>query len=78
MITVLWLTSVIGGVDPRRFVFDNLENIILVIIMINIVAGIIIDTFGLLREEDERSKKDIHEKCFICGISKYNPASDHL
>jgi hypothetical protein len=29
-----------------RFFFDNLENYLLLIIMLNIVAGIIIDTFG--------------------------------
>jgi len=39
-----------------RFIFDNLANYILVIIMINIVAGVIIDTFGALRskENDKR------------------------
>jgi len=39
-----------------RFFFDNLSNYILVIIMINIVAGVIIDTFGALRskENDKR------------------------
>lgn len=35
-----------------RFVFDNTSNIFLVIIMVNIVAGIIIDTFGSLREKE--------------------------
>lgn len=34
-----------------RFFFDNIYFILLMIIMINIVAGIIIDTFGTLREE---------------------------
>lgn len=34
-----------------RFFFDNIYFITLMIIMINIVAGIIIDTFGSLREE---------------------------
>mmetsp|Transcript_5319 Transcript_5319/g.4511 ORF Transcript_5319/g.4511 Transcript_5319/m.4511 type:complete len:127 (-) Transcript_5319:415-795(-) len=56
--------------DWFRFLFDNLENIFLVVIMINIVAGIIIDTFRSLREKEEEKKKDIQEKCFICGHSK--------
>jgi inositol 1,4,5-triphosphate receptor type 3 len=34
-----------------RFTFDNLFNIILVMILLNMIQGIIIDTFGSLREE---------------------------
>jgi inositol 1,4,5-triphosphate receptor type 1/inositol 1,4,5-triphosphate receptor type 3 len=33
-----------------RFFFDELSNIFLVFIMLGIVGGIIIDTFGSLRE----------------------------
>ena len=40
--------------------------------MVNIVAGIIIDTFGDLRDKEQEKKKDIEEKCFICGIEKYS------
>ena len=32
-----------------RYIFDTLANYIMAIIMINIVAGVIIDTFGQLR-----------------------------
>lgn len=35
-----------------RFFFDEVSNITLGVIMLNIVAGIIIDTFGSLREEE--------------------------
>ena len=35
-----------------RFLYDNLYTWILIIIMINMVAGIIIDTFGSLKAED--------------------------
>ena len=51
--------------------FDNLANIILLIIMVSIVAGMIIDTFGSLREKEEEKNEDLQEKCFICGLSKY-------
>ena len=34
-----------------RFFFDNIYNALLLIIMLNILSGIIIDTFGSLREE---------------------------
>ena len=54
----------------RRFTFDNSSNIILLIIMVNIVAGIIIDTFGSLREAENEKNGDIEDKCFICGNLK--------
>lgn len=53
-----------------RFIFDNTANIFLVIIMVNIVAGIIIDTFGSLREEESEKIRDIEDKCYICGNLK--------
>ena len=35
-----------------RILFDALFNLIVVIILVNIVSGIIIDTFGALRNEE--------------------------
>ena len=51
--------------------FDNMYQIVVKIIMVNICAGIIIDTFGNLRELDNQKNKDIKDKCFICGLEKY-------
>ena len=51
-----------------RFFFDNIYYILLMIIMINIVAGIIIDTFGTLREELNKYNYDLQNYCFICGF----------
>lgn len=59
-----------AGFTVGRFIYDALSNIFLVIIMVNIVAGIIIDQFGNLREKDNEKNKDIEEKCFICGNLK--------
>ena len=53
-----------------RFVFDNLFNMMLLIILMNIVLGIIIDTFGSLREELDDYEKDLSNYCFICGFDK--------
>ena len=36
--------------------------------MLNIVSGIIIDTFGELRDLRSAIDKDMESKCFICGI----------
>lgn len=64
-----------GEVTPKeliipRFFYDDLFMIIIVIIMLNIVLGLIIDTFAVLRENDEVSIKDREKKCFICGKEK--------
>ena len=56
--------------DYFRFFFDNISNILLVIIMINIWSGIIIDTFGNLRDVENERNRDIEDKCFICGNLK--------
>lgn len=58
-----------------RFFYDELSNIILGVIMLNIVAGIIIDTFGSLREEESNKLQDMVEVCFICGNLKYYHAN---
>jgi hypothetical protein len=54
--------------STAHFLGDQLNNLIIVVILINIVAGIIIDTFGSLREEENSKFSDINEKCFICGL----------
>ena len=54
---------------PRVF-FDNMYNIILAIVMTNIFQGIIIDTFAMLREQQEKDKNDMQNNCFICGMNK--------
>jgi hypothetical protein len=59
-----------GDIRPVRFFYDNIYNIIVIIMLLNIVQGIIIDTFVVLRlrsEEDERDKKNV---CFICNIDR--------
>ncbi|CAD8106824.1 unnamed protein product [Paramecium sonneborni] len=35
--------------------------------MVSIASGIIIDTFGQLREDENKMNSDIKDKCFICG-----------
>ena len=55
---------------PTRYFFDNFFTILIVIIMVTIVAGIIIDAFGVLRDQENEKKKDIETICFICGKDK--------
>lgn len=53
-----------------RFFFDNIYYMLIMIIMINIVSGIIIDTFGTLRSELNEFNLDLINFCFICGFDK--------
>ncbi|CAD8131502.1 unnamed protein product [Paramecium pentaurelia] len=50
-----------------RYIYDQINNLLLVIIMVSIASGIIIDTFGQLREDENKMNSDIKDKCFICG-----------
>jgi hypothetical protein len=53
-----------------RFIFDNLFNVLLVILVVEIISGIIIDTFGALREEHNKITESIENKCMICGKNR--------
>ena len=50
--------------------FDNLFNIILLTVLLNVTAGIIIDTFASLRERDRAKEEDMTNVCFICNIER--------
>jgi len=57
-------------ISVRRFIFDNTFNVILVILVVEIISGIIIDTFGALREEHNKITDSIENKCMICGKNR--------
>lgn len=51
-----------------RLAFDNFYNVVLMIIMLNILFGIILDTFGDLREVKKAKDADMTGLCFICNL----------
>ncbi|EGR27785.1 MIR domain protein, partial [Ichthyophthirius multifiliis] len=53
-----------------RFAFDNMLNIILVLIVINMVGGIIIDKFKELKDKLDEKNYDENKFCFICGLDR--------
>mmetsp|Transcript_39527 Transcript_39527/g.38001 ORF Transcript_39527/g.38001 Transcript_39527/m.38001 type:complete len:307 (-) Transcript_39527:30-950(-) len=57
-------------INYGRFIFDNFFNILLVILVVEIISGIIIDTFGALREEHNKITESIENKCMICGKNR--------
>lgn len=54
-----------------RMLFDLAYYIVVIIILMNIIFGIIIDTFAELRDRRKEEMKDIKESCFICGNDKF-------
>ena len=66
------LQPVLHGPDYWQFmVFDILYFAIIINILLNIIFGIIIDTFGELREKNQAEMKDIKENCFVCGNQRF-------
>eukprot|EP00760_Papus_ankaliazontas_P013907 PhM_4_TR15917/c0_g2_i1/m.26276/K04959/ITPR2; inositol 1,4,5-triphosphate receptor type 2 len=53
-----------------RIIYDFAFFTIMIIIFLNILFGIIIDTFAELRESREAMAADQTGSCFICGIEK--------
>ena len=56
-----------GEVRIFRLIYDNLFNIAVMILWLNIVSTIIMDTFTTLRLRDESDSNDRENKCFICS-----------
>lgn len=59
--------------DPDTFwriLYDSTFFFLIIVIMLNIIFGIIIDTFGELRAQNHEIEEDIKNKCFICGIER--------
>lgn len=55
----------------RRTIYDFLFWAIMIVIFLNILFGIIIDTFAELRDEKNKKEEDMRTKCLICGIDSY-------
>ena len=53
-----------------RFVLDMSFYIIIIMIMGNITFGLIVDSFGKLRDDTDKFENDKNNICFICQISR--------
>lgn len=51
------------------FIYENLVLVFMVIILLELISGIIIDTFGALRDQDTSRQRDVEGSCFVCGLS---------
>ena len=54
----------------KRWLLDTMYFFAIIICVFNLVAGVVITTFGKLREEKNERMRDTTEVCFICGVDK--------
>lgn len=52
-----------------RLTYDMLFYALVTVVFLNILFGIIIDTFGQMRDEKREKEADMHGFCFICGLN---------
>jgi hypothetical protein len=51
-----------------RVVFDLTFFIVVLILFLNLIFGVIIDTFGQLRDQAAAREKAKHGRCLVCSI----------
>ncbi|XP_046826831.1 inositol 1,4,5-trisphosphate receptor isoform X1 [Vespa crabro] len=66
-------STVISFCEPlfvARVVYDLLFFFIVIIIVLNLIFGVIIDTFADLRSEKQQKELILKNTCFICGLNR--------
>ena len=53
-----------------RFIYDMTFFILIIMIMGNVTFGLIVDTFGSLRDDTYKYEEDRKNKCFICQLTR--------
>ena len=53
-----------------RFFYDEIGNLLLKILIVNMIAGIIIDNFATLRKNETQMYYDMNNICTICTLKK--------
>jgi hypothetical protein len=59
-----------------RMAFDLLFFVVIILILLNIIFGIIIDTYADLKEKRQKIKDDVNDRCYICGGLKNELTKD--
>lgn len=65
------LGQIMNEVTDDRAFFDVIMFFAVVVLLRNIFFGIIIDTFGELRDTKAEKEADAANRCFICGIDRF-------
>uniref|UniRef100_A0A1I8HQ72 Inositol 1,4,5-trisphosphate receptor n=1 Tax=Macrostomum lignano TaxID=282301 RepID=A0A1I8HQ72_9PLAT len=53
-----------------RVLYDLCFYFIVIIIVLNLIFGVIIDTFADLRQEKQEKEEILRNSCFICGLNR--------
>ncbi|XP_071815438.1 inositol 1,4,5-trisphosphate receptor-like isoform X4 [Apostichopus japonicus] len=53
-----------------RVIYDLLFFFVVIIIILNLIFGVIIDTFASLRSEKQDKEEVLKNTCFICGLNR--------
>ena len=53
-----------------RVIYDLLFFFVVIIIILNLIFGVIIDTFADLRSEKQQKEEILRNSCFICGLER--------
>ncbi|XP_048510963.1 inositol 1,4,5-trisphosphate receptor isoform X4 [Athalia rosae] len=67
---ILRAPSSTEGLFVARVVYDLLFFFIVIIIVLNLIFGVIIDTFADLRSEKQQKELILKSTCFICGLNR--------
>ena len=66
------------GDVQSRFLFDIIFFIVFVVLLLNMIFGIIVDKFGLLRDQESERSRMKKQQCFICGVQKQQEDAEGL
>ena len=58
------------SINTDRVLFDNISFLLVGVLLIEIISGIIIDTFAELRQKNNDIKQDSKANCFICDSTR--------
>ena len=61
-----------------RVLYDMLFFFIVIIIVLNLIFGVIIDTFADLRSEKQQKEETLKNTCFICGLERKAFENKHV
>ena len=55
---------------PLRLAYDMMFFFVVIILVLNLIFGVIVDTFADLRSERQVKEETMKNSCFICGLNR--------
>ena len=67
---ILRTPSISEPLYPARIIYDLLFFFVIIIIVLNLIFGLIVNTFADLRLEKQEKENILKNTCFICGLHR--------